>query len=65
MDKDMHLQVGKLEANVEKLQQDMAEVKTDIKTIAGFIQKWKGIAVGFMILGAIITAIVDFLLSWR
>jgi hypothetical protein len=59
MSDDLNQQIGRLEANVERLHADMAELKADIKVISNSVNRWKGAGVVLLIIGAVFGFIVD------
>lgn len=58
-EENLHQQIGKLEAHVEALQKDTAEIKADIKKMSDQMNKWKGAGVILLILGAALGWLVD------
>jgi len=59
MSDDLNQQIGRLEANVDRLHADMAELKADIKAISNSVNRWKGAGVVLLIIGAVFGFIVD------
>jgi hypothetical protein len=59
MSDDLNQQIGRLEANVDRLHADMAELKVDIKAISNSVNRWKGAGVVLLIIGAVFGFIVD------
>ena len=49
---DLNKQIGRLEANVEQLQMQMAELRQDVKDMSAVVTKWKGAGALLLILGA-------------
>lgn len=49
---DINKQIGRLEANVEELQRQMAELRKDVKDMSAVVTKWKGAGALLLILGA-------------
>jgi len=49
---DINKQIGRLEANVEELQRQMAELRQDVKDMSAVVTKWKGAGALLLILGA-------------
>jgi prefoldin subunit 5 len=62
---DLNQQIGRLEAHVEALQQDMSELRADVKQLSQVVTKWKGAGVLLLILGASFGWLVDALLKLR
>lgn len=58
-EQNLHQQIGKLEAHVEALQKDTAEIKADIKKMSDQMNKWKGAGVILLIIGAAFGWLVD------
>jgi prefoldin subunit 5 len=56
---DINKQIGRLEANVEELQRQMAELRQDVKDMSAVVTKWKGAGALLLILGASFGWIVD------
>ena len=56
---DLNKQIGRLEANVEQLQMQMAELRQDVKDMSAVVTKWKGAGALLLILGASFGWIVD------
>ena len=56
---DINKQIGRLEANVEELQRQMAELRKDVKDMSAVVTKWKGAGALLLILGASFGWIVD------
>ena len=56
---DLHKQIGRLEANVEQLQMQMAELRQDVKDMSAVVTKWKGAGALLLILGASLGWLVD------
>jgi hypothetical protein len=59
MSDDLNQQIGRLEANVERLHADMAELKADIKSISNSVNRWKGAGAVLVIVGMLLGYIVD------
>jgi prefoldin subunit 5 len=59
MSDDLNQQIGRLEANVDRLHADMAELKADIKAISNSVNRWKGAGVVLLIIGAVFGFIID------
>ena len=59
MSDDLNQQIGRLEANVDRLHADMAELKADIKAISNSVNRWKGAGVVLLIIGAVFGFVVD------
>jgi hypothetical protein len=59
MSDDLNQQIGRLEANVERLHADMAELKADIKTISNSVNRWKGAGAVLLIIGTVLGFVVD------
>jgi len=59
MSDDLNQQIGRLEANVERLHADMAELKADIKLISNSVNRWKGAGAVLVIVGMLLGYIVD------
>lgn len=59
MSDDLNQQIGRLEANVDRLHADMAELKVDIKAISNSVNRWKGAGVVLLIIGAVFGFIID------
>ena len=60
---DYNKQLGRLEAQVEVLQHQMEELRTDVKKMSDVITKWKGAGVLLLILGASFGWIVDLIFN--
>jgi len=56
---DLNKQIGRLEANVEQLQMQMAELRQDVKDMSAVVTKWKGAGALLLILGASLGWLVD------
>ena len=56
---DLNKQIGRLEANVEQLQMQMAELRQDGKDMSAVVTKWKGAGALLLILGASLGWLVD------
>jgi len=59
MSDDLNQQIGRLEANVERLHADMAELKADIKSISNSVNRWKGAGAVLVIVGMLLGYVVD------
>lgn len=59
MSDDLNQQIGRLEANVERLHADMAELKADIKSISNSVNRWKGAGAVLLIIGTVLGFVVD------
>lgn len=59
MSDDLNQQIGRLEANVERLHADMAELKADIKVISNSVNRWKGAGAVLLIIGTVLGFVVD------
>ena len=59
MSDDLNQQIGRLEANVERLHADMAELKADIKVISNSVNRWKGAGAVLVIVGMLLGYVVD------
>ena len=59
MSDDLNQQIGRLEANVERLHADMVELKADIKLISNSVNRWKGAGAVLVIVGMLLGYIVD------
>jgi hypothetical protein len=59
MSDDLNQQIGRLEANVERLHADMTELKADIKTISNSVNRWKGAGAVLVIVGMLLGYVVD------
>jgi len=59
MSDDLNQQIGRLEANVDRLHADMAELKADIKAISNSVNRWKGAGAVLLIIGTVLGFIVD------
>ena len=59
---DLNRQIGRLEANVEALQKEMAELRVDVKQMSQVITRWKGAGIVLLIIGATVGWLVDALL---
>jgi len=59
MSDDLNQQIGRLEANVERLHADMAELKADIKSISNSVNRWKGAGAVLLIIGMLLGYVVD------
>ena len=59
---DLNQQIGRLEANVEALQKEMAELRLDVKQMSQVITRWKGAGVILLIIGATAGWLIDALL---
>lgn len=59
MSDDLNQQIGRLEANVDRLHADMAELKADIKTISNSVNRWKGAGAVLLIIGTVLGFVVD------
>ena len=59
MSDDLNQQIGRLEANVERLHADMAELKADIKVISNSVNRWKGAGAVLLIIGMLLGYVVD------
>ena len=56
---DLNQQIGRLEAHVESLQKEMAELRQDVKDMSAVVTKWKGAGALLLILGASLGWLVD------
>ena len=59
MSDDLNQQIGRLEANVERLHADMAELKADIKSISNSVNRWKGAGAVLLIIGMLLGYVID------
>jgi len=59
MSDELNQQIGRLEANVERLHADMAELKADIKLISNSVNRWKGAGAVLVIVGMLLGYVVD------
>ena len=59
MSDDLNQQIGRLEANVDRLHADMAELKADIKSISNSVNRWKGAGAVLLIIGTVLGFVVD------
>ena len=59
MSDDLNQQIGRLEANVERLHADMAELKADIKSISNSVNRCKGAGAVLVIVGMLLGYVVD------
>ena len=59
MSDDLNQQIGRLEANVDRLHADMAELKADIKAISNSVNRWKGAGAVLLIIGTVLGFVVD------
>ena len=59
MSDDLNQQIGRLEANVDRLHADMAELKADIKSISNSVNRWKGAGAVLLIIGMLLGYVVD------
>ena len=59
MSDDLNQQIGRLEANVDRLHADMAELKADIKVISNSVNRWKGAGAVLVIVGMLLGYVVD------
>ena len=59
MSDDLNQQIGRLEANVDRLHADMAELKADIKVISNSVNRWKGAGAVLLIIGMLLGYVVD------
>lgn len=59
MSDDLNQQIGRLEANVDRLHADMAELKADIKVISNSVNRWKGAGAVLLIIGTVLGFVVD------
>jgi tetrahydromethanopterin S-methyltransferase subunit B len=61
MTDDLNQQIGRLEAQVDNLHRDMAEVKAELKSISAAVNRWKGAGALLMLVGVAFGFIVDML----
>lgn len=59
MTDDLNQQIGRLEAHVEQLQKDSAEIKSEIKKISDQMNRWRGAGFILLLLGSIIGFVID------
>lgn len=59
MSDELNQQIGRLEANVERLHSDMTELKADVKTISNSVNRWKGAGVVLLVIGTVFGFLVD------
>ena len=62
-DAELYQKIGTLEAHVEQLRGDMAELKAEIRSMSSILTKWKGAAVALLAVGSALTWVVDKLLG--
>jgi len=56
---DLNQQIGRLEAQVDMLHKDMSEMKTEIKSIAAAMNRWKGAGALLALIGVVFGFFVD------
>lgn len=59
MSDELNQQIGRLEAHVEQLQRDMADIKSSIKTMSDQMNRWRGAGAVLLLVGAVLGWIVD------
>jgi tetrahydromethanopterin S-methyltransferase subunit B len=56
---EVYKQLGKLEANVEAMQADIHEMKTDLKSVTTQMNKWRGAGIILLLIGAAVGWLID------
>lgn len=59
MSDELNQQIGRLEAQVENLHRDMAELKADIKGISSAMNRWRGAGAILVVVGVVLGFFVD------
>jgi len=59
MSDELNQQIGRMEAQIEMLHRDMGELKTEVKSIASAMNRWKGAGALLMIIGVVFGFFVD------
>ena len=63
-DAELYQKIGQLEAHVDQLRDDMAELKAEIKSMTTILTKWKGVSVALLAIGGAAAWIVEKLLGF-
>lgn len=58
-DAELYQKIGQLEAHVDQLRDDMAELKAEIKSMTSILTKWKGVSVALLAVGGALAWIVE------
>ena len=56
---DLNQQIGRLQAQVERLHEDSAEIKAEIKKISDQVNRWRGAGAILLIIGAVFGFFID------
>ena len=56
---DFYRQIGKMEADIETLHEDVAEIKADVKKMSEQVYRWKGAGAILLLVGAGFGWLVD------
>lgn len=59
MSDDLNQQIGRLEAHVENLHRDMADLKQELKNISSMMHRWKGAGAILALVGVALGFFVD------
>jgi prefoldin subunit 5 len=59
MSDDLNQQIGRMEAQIEMLHRDMGELKTEVKSIASAMNRWKGAGALLALIGVVFGFFVD------
>lgn len=58
---DLNQQIGRLQAQVERLHADSTEIKAEIKKISDQVNRWRGAGAILLIIGAVFGFFIDVL----